>query len=299
MRKSGSFFHFSWLLPIFAVSESCDMEENDCEGILFADSIGEYDLVRYADRILHILCTEGSMSFVFCDVRYNIVQGDYIILPQASFVSDFTASPGFKGIIMSLSEPFVASMGIRSNYGFIGHMALLQNPVMKLSQHDFRKCLHDMERIRERLEEKDHLFREEMMGHLLTAHILDLYDIHARGQEARQIPERAAKLISRFIGMLYDGSYIADRDLEYYASRLCITPHYLTEISKKVSGRPATWWIDRFTLYEIVRLLHCKELSVAEIAERLHFSSLSYFSRYVQKRLGISPSAYRSELPKN
>ena len=134
------------------------MEENDCEGILFADSIGEYDLVRYADRILHILCTEGSMSFVFCDVRYNIVQGDYIILPQASFVSDFTASPGFKGIIMSLSEPFVASMGIRSNYGFIGHMALLQNPVMKLSQHDFRKCLHDMERIRERLEEKDHLF---------------------------------------------------------------------------------------------------------------------------------------------
>lgn len=275
------------------------MEENDCEGILFADSIGEYDLVRYADRILHILCTEGSMSFVFCDVRYNIVQGDYIILPQASFVSDFTASPGFKGIIMSLSEPFVASMGIRSNYGFIGHMALLQNPVMKLSQHDFRKCLHDMERIRERLEEKDHLFREEMMGHLLTAHILDLYDIHARGQEARQIPERAAKLISRFIGMLYDGSYIADRDLEYYASRLCITPHYLTEISKKVSGRPATWWIDRFTLYEIVRLLHCKELSGAEIAERLHFSSLSYFSRYVQKRLGISPSAYRSELPKN
>ena len=223
MRKSGSFFHFSWFLPIFAVSESCDMEENDCEGILFADSIGEYDLVRYADRILHILCTEGSMSFVFCDVRYNIVQGDYIILPQASFVSDFTASPGFKGIIMSLSEPFVASMGIRSNYGFIGHMALLQNPVMKLSQHDFRKCLHDMERIRERLEEKDHLFREEMMGHLLTAHILDLYDIHARGQEARQIPERAAKLISRFIGMLYDGSYIADRDLEYYASRLCIT----------------------------------------------------------------------------
>lgn len=281
------------------LSKGLDMEKSVCDGILFADSIGEYDFVRYADRILHILCTEGSMSFVFCDVRYNIVQGDYIILPQVSFVSGFTASPGFKGTIMSLSEPFVASMGIRSNYGFIGHMALLQNPVMKLSQHDFRKCRHDMERIRERLEEKDHLFREEMMGHLLMAHILDLYDIHAREQEARQIPERAAKLISRFIGMLYDGSYIADRDLEYYASRLCITPHYLTEICKKVSGRPATWWIDRFTLHEIVRLLHRKELSVAEIAEKLHFSSLSYFSRYVQKRLGTSPSAYRSELPKN
>ena len=82
------------------------MEENSYDGILFADSIGDYDFVRHAGRILHILCTEGSMSFVFYDVRYNIVQGDYIILPQVSFVSGITISPGFKGIIMGLSEPF-------------------------------------------------------------------------------------------------------------------------------------------------------------------------------------------------
>ena len=239
------------------------------------------------------------MGFTFQDTRYHIAAGDYVILPNATLGSDFSDSGDFQGIFMSLSDLFITSIAIRSNYGIIGHLSLLQNPVMKLSFHDFRVCKQAMLCIRERMEDKGHLFREELLGSLLTAHILDLYDIHARGQEARQIPERAAKLISRFIGMLYDGSYIADRDLEYYASRLCITPHYLTEISKKVSGRPATWWIDRFTLYEIVRLLHCKELSVAEIAERLHFSSLSYFSRYVQKRLGISPSAYRSELPKN
>ena len=196
---------------------------------------------------------------------------------------------------ISLELPNRIKMKFKGTGGCKAALSLLT----KLSQHVFRKCRYDMERIRERLEEEDQLFRDEMMGHLLTAHILDLYDIHARGQEARQIPERAAKLINRFIGMLYDGSYVVNRNFEYYASCLCITPHYLTEISKKVSGRPATWWIDRFTLHKIVRLIHRKELSVAEIAERLHFSSLSYFSRYVQKRLGTSSSAYRSELPKN
>ena len=38
------------------------------------------------------------------------------------------------------------------------------------------------------------------------------------------------------------------------------------------------------------------DFSTAEVAERLHFSSLSYFSRYVQKHFGMSPSAYRRRL---
>lgn len=88
------------------------------------------------------------------------------------------------------------------------------------------------------------------------------------------------------------------RDLPYYASQLCITPHYLSEICKKVSGQPATYWIDRFTLPEVTRLLRRKELSLTDIAEKLNFSSLSYFSRYVQKSIGMSPSEYRSNMEK-
>lgn len=60
-------------------------------------------------------------------------------------------------------------MALRSNYGIIGHMSLLQNPVMKLSEQDFQKCRTDMLRLRERMEDSGHLFREEMIGHLLMA----------------------------------------------------------------------------------------------------------------------------------
>ena len=33
-------------------------------------------------------------------------------------------------------------------------------------------------------------------------------------------------LLQQFIGLLYDGEYIRHRDVPYYASRLCVTPHY-------------------------------------------------------------------------
>lgn len=266
--------------------------------IVFYDSVANSHPARYADHVLHILCTEGYMSFTFQHVRYNVVPSDYVIITNPALASDFSVSDDFDAVVMSMSDSFVTSMAIQSNYGIIGHLSLLRNPVMKLSQHDFRICLEDLWKLRERLNETSHLFHEEMLGHLLLVHILDLYDIHARSRKDLQVSERITSLLRRFIELLYNGEYIQNRSPKFYASRLCITPHYLSEICNKVSGKPASYWIDRFTMQEITRLLRQKELSLTEIAERMHFSSISHFSRYVQKRIGVYPTEYRNNILK-
>ena len=272
------------------------MEQTGFDGIGLADTLQDFNTLHYAGQIVHILCWDGSMGFTFQDTRYNISVNDYVILPNAELGSGFSASNDFRGILMSLSEAFVASIAIRSNYGIIGHLSLLQNPVMKLSARDFRICEAALRYLRMRMEEKEHLFREELLGSLLTAHILDLYDIHARCRNASSLSEHTASLLRSFIELLYNGEYMRNRDLDFYATHLCITPHYLSEICRKASGRPATYWIDRFTIQEITRLLRQKELSLTTIAERMNFSSVPYFSRYVQKRIGVPPSEYRNNL---
>ena len=272
------------------------MGDRKFDGIIFADTWQEFNTLRYTGRIIHILCGKGNMGFTFQDTRYNISSGDYVILPNGALASGFSASDGFQGILMSLSETFVTSIAIRSNYGIIGHLSLLRNPVMKLSGRDFRICRFALQYLRMRMEDEKHFFREELLGSLLTAHILDLYDIHARSSKELQVSERVTSLLRNFIGLLYNGEYVRNRDLEFYASRLCITPHYLSEICKKISGKPASYWIDRFTMQEITRLLRQKELSLSEIAERMNFSSVSYFSRYIRKRLGVCPGEYRNSL---
>ncbi len=269
------------------------------DGIIFADTWQEFNTLRYAGRVIHILCRNGNMGFTFQNTHYNISSGDYVILPNAAFASGFSASDDFQGIMMNLSETFVTSIAIRSNYGIIGHLSLLRNPVMKLSGRDFRICEAALQYLRMRMEDEGHFFREELLGSLLTAHILDLYDIHARSRKELQVSERITSLLRNFIELLYNGEYIRNRDLEFYASRLCITPHYLSEICKKVSGKPAFYWIDRFTMQEITRLLRQKELPLTEIAERMNFSSVPYFSRYIRKRLGVCPTEYRDNFLRN
>lgn len=260
-------------------------------GIVFTDGFNH----RYSDRILHILCTHGNVGFTFRRMRYNLGKGDYAIITEVQLSSNLTMSPDFEGFIMWLSHDFIDAASIRSNYGVFGKLSLMRNPVMRLNEKDFARCAGDLARLKERLNEK-HLFRDEMLGSLLAAHILDLYDIHSRLDHIGEISERAAKLMNDFINLLQGGEYMKSRELGHYASLLFITPHYLSDISRELSGKPAGYWIDRFAIAEIVKTIADKRISLTEVAERFKFRSLSHFSRYFNAKVGMSPSQYRNSL---
>jgi AraC-like DNA-binding protein len=79
----------------------------------------------------------------------------------------------------------------------------------------------------------------------------------------------------------------------YYADHLCVTAKYLSEVSKKVSGLPANYWITRYTALDISRCLRDRSLRLTDIADMFGFSSMSHFTRYVVNNLGAKPSDFR------
>ena len=99
--------------------------------------------------------------------------------------------------------------------------------------------------------------------------------------------------MNRFLKMLEEGEYREHREVTYYADCLCVTSKYLSEVSKKVSGYAANYWINRYTILNITRLLRDKSLTFVQISDMFGFSSPAYFSRYVQQNLGVKPSDYR------
>ena len=125
--------------------------------------------------------------------------------------------------------------------------------------------------------------------------ILDFFDFHARLSGSEIIACSESELVNRFITMLHNGAYIEHRDVAYYASELCVTPKYLSESCKRVSSYPATYWIYRFTALDISRQLRDQTKTLTQIAEHFGFSSLAYFSRYISKHLGESPTALRGQ----
>ena len=94
--------------------------------------------------------------------------------------------------------------------------------------------------------------------------------------------------------LLFNGaSFPLHRDIAYYADWLCVTPKYLSETCKSISGSGAAYWINRYTSVEIARLLRDRSLTLTDIAYRFDFSSTAHLSRYIRQNLGISASEIR------
>lgn len=81
--------------------------------------------------------------------------------------------------------------------------------------------------------------------------------------------------------------------MAFYADKLCISTRYLSTIVQNVSHSSAKELIDKSVILEIKMMLQSTDLSVQEIAYRLHFPDQSYLGRYFKKRTGVSPTGYR------
>ncbi len=168
------------------------MGQNGWDKFFFVPSLADFDFERYADYVLHILCTQGSMDFTVRSVSYHLAPGDYAVVTCASLLTRYSESDDFRALIMGLSGPFASSWSIRCNYNVIAYLSLLERPVMKLSEEEYVQFRTDLDRLRARLAgSENHLFRERLLGALLAAHMFDLYDRHSASKAPGNFPTKA------------------------------------------------------------------------------------------------------------
>ena len=258
---------------------------NDLEGI----GEGEVSL-----HLAHILCFSGH-----CNIRYNgmdfqIREHDCCIIRATQLIESIESSADFEAKVIYASPIFIEKSTPNTFYGMKGSLSLSQNPVMHLTDDEFNRCKEDFDVVEQRMEETDHRFYDEMMYSVMRTLILDFFDFHVRINDMEESStSRGAHLMGRFISMLERGEYRTCREVSHYASELCVTPKYLSEISHKITGHSSGWWINRFTILDISRQLRDRSQNISDIAETFNFTSPSYFSRYVQRFLGESPTEYR------
>ena len=272
------------------------MEQNTKpEKIIIVDSLDLIGKSPYQDYLSHALCTEGTCRFMFNGKEFEMKKGDVIIVRKGKLMEKIHPDKDFRVVNVMVESEYITSTPVQSNYGVKGQLALFLNPVMHLTPEEYDICMRNFENIRFRLSQKEHRFREEMLKNALQAMILDFFDFHSHlYEEDNDVSVQSASIMSRFLNLLESGAYRRHREVAWYADQLCITPKYLSEVTKEISGFAANFWINRYTVLEISRLLQDKSLTFVQISDMLGFSSPAYFTRYVQKNLGANPTEYRN-----
>ncbi|WP_294957716.1 helix-turn-helix transcriptional regulator [uncultured Flavobacterium sp.] len=85
------------------------------------------------------------------------------------------------------------------------------------------------------------------------------------------------------------------KQVKDYAGLLNITPLYLNEIVKQVTGFTVSYWIQQAITLEAKRLLYYTELDIKQIAFELGYDDHAYFSRFIKKNTGMTASEFRSK----
>lgn len=268
------------------------------EHIILRDAYNVGKLPKdYADHYFtHILCHSGWGQFQINNQVYSIRPNEIAIWLPSAGITHVVWSLDFKADFFLMSYEIASKNNPDISWGIKGYLFSKEHPVVLLSEKDKQKYIQNIHALCSINDHKEHRFRDEILNLHVQIFILDMWNIFARKIEERLILSRnRSSIFERFLN-LAEAHCMEHRELAFYSDKLCITTKYLTELCKKSSGKTASEWIQNYMTQRIIILLKDKKLNFTEIADALHFSSPSFFSRYVRNVLGISPSEFRQRL---
>jgi len=141
-----------------------------------------------------------------------------------------------------------------------------------------------------------HAYREEILRSLIQILLHETAPIYSAQHVSVSTLQTRSQLIAAEFKKLVNRYYATERNLAFYAAKLCITPKHLAETVREATGKRALEWLAEAVLLEASVLLQNPALTVAQVADTLHFADQSTFGRFFRNNTGVSPVAYRQRL---
>lgn len=252
-----------------------------------SDFLGRYHI--------HILCHAGKAQFSFMGNTYTMEAGDWVIWQMSSQISDALYSSDFNADFLLVDKDFLLEYNPEKVWASKAFVFIKKNPVFHIDERGKAMIEHNFIQIKRRIAEA-HLFQKEILGRQLQIFLLDLWEIYKNAMEnIQQTDNSYALLFTRFMNLLPEYSK-TEREVTFYADKLCVSAKYLSEVVKKSSGHPASYWINGYAMQEILAYLKRSDLTLAEISNKMNFYNPAHFTRFVKKQTGDSPSELKIKI---
>lgn len=222
-------------------------------------------------------------------MEHHITVGDLVFLGSNGILQYHDAADDVQAIGFSLSDDlFQLAIGNRIPEAFDGHL------------RDFH--IHLSEEEARYYDDLHLLLNRHMIGlphssqvtlHLASALLWYVNHLwQQREQSHLESQTREQRLFADFIGLVNDHAP-EHHTIDFYASRLCLTPRYLSTIIGQVSGKSAKQWIDDALVTRIKIDLKHSGKSIAMIADDLHFLSASFLTKFFKRMTGTTPTRFQ------
>jgi len=203
-----------------------------------------------------------------------------------------------KGFVIHLHEDFL-----------MGHPLFTEIKKYNFFDYETNEALHLLPREKEtmwslfnKMQSEYHNNPDEFSKSIILSH-LDSILKYAQRYYKRQFIYRkpltgvTVSKFNEYLNEYFENKIVTEKGLptvNFIASKLNISPKYLSDLLKQETGKTALELIHLYLISEAKNLIVEGDKSISEIAYQLGFENPPYFSRLFKKETGMSPKKYKN-----
>lgn len=240
------------------------------------------------------VCLTGYAEIEIDLLLYHFAPNDIIEVFPGQILDCKVMSDNFTIACFTFSNQMIDEVLYRLPTDFIG---LLKESVRyELPEAERKEIIHDyFIPVYKIYTDPSNICRREMTLNLLHNFYLYLYNkvvLNNKIDSHKHQRKRKKELQDKFFHLVKE--HTENREVSFFAEQLCITPKYLSIVTKETTGSSAKSLIDKFAVTELKLRLKNASVPLKEIAEQLNYPGEAFLCKYFKKHTGITPSHYRS-----
>ena len=237
-----------------------------------------------------IFVNQGSARVLINLIEYTIRQTHFSVITPNSIVQIIEISPDFDMQMMAMNQDFLPISGKEDFFSYLLHHQ--KNILLLLSPQEVLQTEYSFTLMWNILQEPT--FRREAIRHLLAS--LLYYIEYIAQSNMLMNPVRLTRqedIFQRFISLVNACSK-KERNVNFYADKLCLTPRYLNTVVRQASQQTVMDWINQSIILEAKILLKHGNRLVYQISDELNFPNPSFFCKFFKRMTGMTPHEYQN-----
>lgn len=229
------------------------------------------------------------------NLQKEAVNTNQLLLIKPGQLHDLKFSSGLQGYVISFTDSFldIEGYGQEATYSPIYQM-FSQTQIVSINS-ELADDMNDITEIMMKEYSRHNLYRAEILKRYFKIFLIYLSrQLESMEQAPKQ--SRNTAILQNFMALL-DKNFREYKMVADYADRLSVTPNYLNEVVKKLTGQSAGHHIRQRVAAEAKRQAVHPDNCMKKIAYDLGFCDMAHFSKFFKNTTGVSFSDFKKRGP--
>lgn len=255
----------------------------------------EMNQMAQVNMVVIFICKAGRVDVEINRKNYTLRGGQLMTLLPGFVFQFINAWENTECAVMAINKDFGNYVSdIRTGIEFA--QAITEMPIYSLDYPNMEETIGIYKAMKHKLYQSDFLYKEQIAKDYLDILKCNVFNNFSKINDTyanEKVSTRKEELLSMFIKNVQK-YYKVERNVTFYADKLCVTPKYLSSVIHEVSGKYATEWINNYVIMEAKNMLKNEGRSVKDVCNRLNFANQSFFAKYFKQHTGLTPKEFKN-----